>query len=747
MDRLELADQGANDGLWDWDLATNRLHFSRRWRAMLGTEGSVLGNTPEEWFGRIHPEDLELVRRGIASHLEDGSGQFAIQYRMLHSDSSIRWMSCRGVITRDKDGKAVRIAGSHEDITGEKVADGLTGLPNRTLLLDRLERSIEASRKHGDLFAVLILDLDIPEYEARRFGPEGCDQLVVASARRLETCLRTSDTISRSGRDHVVARSSGGEFLILIDGLKGVAESKTIAERLLKDIASPFDVHRREVFLSASVGIAVSATGYQNAREVLRDADTALYRAKSLGKGRCEVFDTAILGSARARHELESDLERALQQGELSVVYQPILSLSSLEIAGLEALVRWEHPVRGTISPSEFIPVAERTGLIVPLGRWVIGEVCRQLKLWKEDPAAGEDLWVSVNLSSVQFRHPLLVKDICRILREAGLDAGSLVLELTEGGVMENPEAASRVLLQLRVTGARIALDDFGTGYSSLAYLCRFPLDFLKIDRSFVENIATGEDARAIAGTIRSLAGQLGLGVIAEGIENREQLEMVRSLGCEYGQGFLFAGAVDAEEAASLFRKEFLTTAAEEAVAVIGSPAPPAAGPGKDRPKIRGRRGNPRTGRRLALAAAAAVMLVLSAGVLERWRDPAAVSPADEAPALAEQFPEPSPETPSAAPKNKPPAVREFPVVHDHFLGSCRGTLRIARGTLSYVSENEKCSFELGRDEIEPSLEKDRLKIRTESRNYHFKAAVASSGEGNRAELEAIFRLLSEPQP
>jgi len=238
MDRLELADQGANDGLWDWDLATNRLHFSRRWRAMLGTEGSVLGNTPEEWFGRIHPEDLELVRRGIASHLEDGSGQFAIQYRMLHSDSSIRWMSCRGVITRDKDGKAVRIAGSHEDITGEKVADGLTGLPNRTLLLDRLERSIEASRKHGDLFAVLILDLDIPEYEARRFGPEGCDQLVVASARRLETCLRTSDTISRSGRDHVVARSSGGEFLILIDGLKGVAESKTIAERLLKDIAA-----------------------------------------------------------------------------------------------------------------------------------------------------------------------------------------------------------------------------------------------------------------------------------------------------------------------------------------------------------------------------------------------------------------------------------------------------------------------------------------------------------------------------
>jgi len=367
MDRFEMAARGVNDGLWDWDLTTNRIHYSNRWSSMLGNDDPLQGNTPEEWFKRIHPEDLEDVQRKIKSHLENGFNQFTIQHRMLHKDSSYRWMSCHGVITRDKDGKAIRIAGSHSDKTGEKVVDDLTGLPNRILLLDRLTRSIEINKKNSsNLFAVLILDLDLPEPTVNSFGSAVRDQLLVAAARRLETYLRTSDTISRPGFDHLVTRSNSGEFIILIDKLSELSESKIIAERLLKEISAPFEVNRREVFLSASIGIAFSATGYKNPQEVLRDADIALFRSKSLGRGRCEVFDTAVMESAKARLELEGDLQQALERREFSVWYQPIISLSSCKIAGLEALVRWNHPVQGIISPEDFIPAAEKAGLIIP---------------------------------------------------------------------------------------------------------------------------------------------------------------------------------------------------------------------------------------------------------------------------------------------------------------------------------------------------------------------------------------------
>jgi diguanylate cyclase (GGDEF)-like protein/PAS domain S-box-containing protein len=520
---------------------------------MLGYEQHEVGNTPEEWFRRIHPEDLKRVQSEIEVHLAGTSPEFTSQHRMLHKDGTYRWMSCRGVVSRDEHGQPNHLAGAHSDVTAEKVADALTGLPNRVLLLDRLARSIELAKRRNDfLFAALLLDIDHFSSLVERMGSRAGDELLLAAGRRLETSLRAGDTVARLGRDHVVARLGGDEFTILLDGLNDVGEAKSIAERLIREISAPFDVGGSQVFLSASIGIALSVTGYVRPEDALRDADIALHRAKSLGKARCEVFDSEVLDSAQVRLQLETDLQEALARQEFAVVYQPIVALESNEIAGFEALLRWNHPSRGAIPPQEFIPIAQRTGLIVPLGRWVLQEACRQLKAWQAQRGVPEGLWISVNFSSLQFKQPALVKQIGEILHDAELEPRCLVLELTESVVMENPEAVSSLLMQLRVLGVRIGLDDFGTGYSSLSYLRQFPVDFLKIDHSFVRRMETSKDLAEITRTIGSLSHQLGLRVIAEGIENEEQLSLVRSLNCEYGQGYLFSRPIDGEKAETL---------------------------------------------------------------------------------------------------------------------------------------------------------------------------------------------------
>jgi diguanylate cyclase (GGDEF)-like protein/PAS domain S-box-containing protein len=555
VDPYGLAKRGEDDGLWDWNLSTKRIHFSPRWISMLGCEQQEVGNAPEEWFRRIHPEDLKRVQSEIDAHLVGKTPAFESEHRLLHKEGTYRWMSCRGLVSRDEKGQPVHLAGFHSDITAEKVADALTGLPNRLLLLDRLARSIERAKRRNDfLFAVLLVDVDRFGSLVERLGSRTGDELLIAAARRLETSLRSGDTVARLGRDHVVARLGGDEFTILLDGLNEIGEARSVADRLLAEISAPFEIGGREVFATASIGIALSVSGYLRPEDALRDADIALHRAKSLGKARCEVFDTAVLTSAQTRLQLEADLQEALARQEFKVVYQPIVSLSSNQIAGFEALVRWNHPVRGTISPQDFIPVAERTGLVVPLGRWVLQEACRQVKAWQTQPGTREGLWVSVNFSCLQFKQPALAKQVSEILRDAQIEPRSLMLELTESAVMENPEAVSSLLMQLRVLGVKIALDDFGTGYSSLSYLRQFPVDFLKIDHSFVRRMETSKDLAEITRTIGSLAHQLGLRVIAEGIENEDQLTLIRSLNCEYGQGYLFSKPVDSGDAEALLK-------------------------------------------------------------------------------------------------------------------------------------------------------------------------------------------------
>lgn len=791
MDRYDLAARIDNDGLWDWNLTTGRIHFSSRWASLLGCEECEVGNTPDEWFRRVHPEDLKQLQRGIDAHVAGDSLQFENKHRMLHKDGTYRWMCSRAVITRDESGHPFRIAGSHSDITPERVVDALTGLPNRLLLLDRLTRSLERAKRHDDfLFAVLLLDLDRSDALIERIGAAAGDLLLISAARRLETSLHAGDGVARLGRGYVVAHSEADEFIILLEGLNEVGEAKIVAERLLKEISAPFGLDGREVFLTASIGIALSVTGYRHAEEALRDADTALYRAKSLGKGRCEVFDTAILDSAQSHLQLEADLQGALGRQELSVCYQPIVSLATSRIAGFEALMRWNHPVWGMISPQEFIPIAERSGCIVPLGRWILHEACRQLKVWQEDPRIPGDLWVSVNFSSKQFMQPSLSEEIREVLCDVQLHPSSLMLELTEGVLMENPEAASSLLMKLRVTGTRIGIDDFGTGYSSLSYLRRFPVDFLKIGHSFIRSLGTSQDSLEIVRTICSLAHQLGLHVIAEGIENAGQLDLVRSFKCDYGQGFYFSKAINRERAEALLREGLSHVPGAEAdkkeekpetIATTDPPleelaVPLAAHPGADGPRIEQIEGWLTRKKGFLFIGLTALVLLLMGGLLARF-DRLTLPPVAYSSAPFLQGPEETPgktaaagktdENPapqesrsplsrdatttqppvSARPPIKKPVSYSYSVLHNHLLGSCQGILKISQNSLSFVSEKEKDSFDLKYSECSYLLEDDQLTIKAGPKTYHFKSAAANSKEENRSQLRAIVQSISRLRP
>src|SRR5688572_5397069 len=542
--------RGQGEGLWDWNLVSNRIHFSPGWLSLIGCDEHEVGTTHQAWLQRVHPEDVSQVSQAVDAALAGGPDTIELRHRMLHKDGSYRWMSCRAVVQRSADGRAARVSGCHSDVTAEAVTDSLTGLPNQLLLVERLSRSIERARRYpGFHFAVLVIALERSEV------PDGTvtrDPLLTSAARRLETHLRVRQATPSLRNNDLVARLEGDQFAILLDGLKEIGHATVAADRILAEVLSPYTVSGRDVRVSASIGIAVSSTGYIGANEVLRDAATALHRAELLGGKRCEVFDTAALQEAQAELRLEGDLDGALERREFVLFYQPIVSLASNQIVGFEALVRWQHPVLGMILPLEFVPIAEKTGFIVPLGNWVLRDACRQLKEWQSSTPLAEHLWVSVNLSGVQLKHPRLVEEIGDALHDYALEPRCLLLELTESMAMENPAAAQTLLMQIRALGVRVSVDDFGTGHSALAYLRQFPLDSLKVDRSFVRGIEANPDMASILGAVTTMARQLGLQMVAEGIEKGEQLEMIRSLDCEFGQGFLFSTPVDRDRATSM---------------------------------------------------------------------------------------------------------------------------------------------------------------------------------------------------
>jgi diguanylate cyclase (GGDEF)-like protein/PAS domain S-box-containing protein len=555
-ERYALAAQGANDGLWDWNLADNVIYFSPRWKMMLGYQDSEVSDQPEEWLDRIHFADRQRVKDEIAAHQRGLTPHFESENRVQHKDGSFRWMLSRGLAVRDTSGKPSRMAGSQTDITGGKIADALTGLPNRLLFIDRLARLIEHSKRHKDyLFAVMFLDLDGFKMINDSLGHVIGDQLLVGVANRLENCLRSSDTVTRIEKLFTIARLGGDEFTILLDQVKDPGDATLVAERLMSTLATPFIIDGKKIFTSISIGIALSSIGYDNPEDLLRDADTAMYRAKSLGKARFAVFDLDMRASVIARLQLETDLRSGLQREEFRNFYQPIVSLDSGQITGFEALLRWQHPTRGLLQPLDFIPVAEETGMIRELGWWNLQRACRQISDWNGRRNGDLPLTMSVNLSVKQFLQPNLVAEIEKLLRETDLAPHTLRLEITESTVMVDPSAAVETLLQIKSLGVCLSIDDFGTGYSSLSYLHRFPLDTLKIDRSFTKAIGQGGDSLEIVRTILPMANSLRLNVVAEGVETAEQLAMLRKLRCEYAQGYYFSEPVSADEAGALLEK------------------------------------------------------------------------------------------------------------------------------------------------------------------------------------------------
>jgi diguanylate cyclase (GGDEF)-like protein len=436
------------------------------------------------------------------------------------------------------EGAGKELQESREHFRHAAFHDALTGLPNRSLFTEHLRLALgRAHHNDGYRFCVLFLDLDRFKNINDSLGHPCGDELLMLVARRLETCVRQTD---------VVARFGGDEFAILLDAMQDHSDALHVAEKVLQTISVPFKLTNHEAITTASIGVALSSANYKEAEDIIRDADTAMYRAKDSGKARYEIFDTAMHTRAVTLLRLETDLRRAIENEELCVYYQPIMSVANRQLHGFEALVRWRHPERGIVSPDDFIWLAEETGLILPLGMDVLREACRQLRKWQQRSLADRDLIMSVNLSGKQLTQPDLIERIEEVLHESQLKPWHLKLEVTESVVMENPEVAAITLAKLRALGVLLSIDDFGTGYSSLSYLNRFPLDILKIDRSFISTTKQTDENLQIVKTIVTLAGNLGMQVIAEGVETEEQLNQLRLLKCQYAQGYLFSEPLDA---------------------------------------------------------------------------------------------------------------------------------------------------------------------------------------------------------
>lgn len=557
-DRYRLAAEGANDGLWDWNLETGHIHYAPRWMAMVGCEEGTVGDSPEEWLGRVHPEDVDGLRLAIDALVEGTSSELEHEQRLRLSDGSYRWMLTRGVAERDALGRVIRIAGSQTDISDrhwarEQLAydafhDGLTGLANRALFLDRLGQALVLSRRRGeDCCAVLALDIDRFKLINDSLGHGAGDEFLTILARRLEGSLKEGDTL---------ARLAGDEFAILAERVGDVNKAMMIAERVQSVLSQPITLDDQEIFVSACVGIAIATGRGRTAEDLLRDANLALYRAKSRGTGRTELFDQALHASAVSRLKLETDLRRAVDRGEMAVFYQPVVELETRRIVGLEALVRWMRSDRGPVSPAEFIPLAEETGLIVPIGEKVMTDACAQLADWRHRGLIGDDLAVNVNISAKQIAHGDLVDQIRAILAKTGLAGSQLKIELTESVIMENPDLAAAMLMQIRDLGVHLCVDDFGTGYSSLSYLHRFPIHTLKIDRSFIARIDDNSPELSLVTTIVKLGQSLNLEVVAEGIETEQQRRELIRLNCRLGQGYLFAAPVAAPKLEALLLQQ-----------------------------------------------------------------------------------------------------------------------------------------------------------------------------------------------
>lgn len=555
-ERYALSAMASNDGLWDWDRVQHRMHFAERWNTMLGLPADAGNGSPSHWLNRVHPEDLAILNARIEA-ASGPQGVVSIEYRLRDATDNYRWMQCRAVVKRDMNGRILRIVGTQSDIHRRKlrdeqklydaVFDSLTGLPNRAAMRERLRAAMSRSAVNRDIgYAVVVFEIDRFKEINDLLGHHVGDAVLVELSARLRPLSQIGAMPARLG----------GQFGVALDPTQSDRDVAALVRRIEEIVATPFMIEDRELFISLTMGIAISAPGYKDPEEVLRDANLALTLVRAKGGGQHEVFDAQRHVSISDRFKMEAELRAALDHGgEFSVHFQPIIVLATGRLAGFEALMRWNSPVLGMVSPVQFIPIAEDTGLIVQLGLLALEQAIGRLVHWNREFPSDQPLFMSVNVSGRQFQADGFIWLISDVLTDYGVDPGLIKLEITESMLMEDPNRTIATLQALKALRVKLAIDDFGTGYSSLSYLSRFPIDTLKIDQSFVGAMGTKREDEAIVRTVAALSHTLGLDVVAEGIEREEDREALVALGCEYGQGWLFGKALPAEAAEALIAR------------------------------------------------------------------------------------------------------------------------------------------------------------------------------------------------
>ncbi len=553
--------RAASDGLWEWDLRDGQVSYSDRWKQMFGFSDTHDMRSRDSWFSQVHDEDLAGLRADIREHIDGGNAIHQCEHRIRQRDGSFRWVFSRGLVRRDRWGRAIALAGSLTDInrrkqseikaTLDRMEDELTGLPSRHMLHERISTAIDNRRKDpANRFAVLFLNLDRFKVLNDSIGLESADQILIQLAGRLQRSV---------GDGALLCRYGGDEFALLIESIDTFDASDSMAADIHECLRAPFELDGQTIFTTAAIGIANSDRDYDRPAEVIRDAGLATSRAKRQGKSKSSTFDTAMRQEALATLRTQMQLREAILRQQFEVYYQPIVALGSCKLTGFEALVRWNHPKRGIVGPVEFIPLAEETGLIIPIGQFVLRQACTQMATWHRRYPDARDVSISINLSGHQLSSPTLVADIEQVLTDTGLNPCFIKIELTESTLIDDPKNAQRILDRLRDRGMQLYIDDFGTGYSSLSYLHRFSIDGLKIDKSFVDMVGLDERKAAIVPSIVGLAHSLGMGIVAEGVETQAQARALTLMDCAEAQGYLYSRPVPRDEAAKLIERRILS--------------------------------------------------------------------------------------------------------------------------------------------------------------------------------------------
>ncbi|HBG60605.1 MAG: hypothetical protein A2Y03_00845 [Omnitrophica WOR_2 bacterium GWF2_38_59] len=556
LERYTISSLGSEEGLWDWNFDTNEIYYSKNWKKIIGYEDDDITGTPDEWFAKIHLNDVDRVKKVFSVNKKNPNSTVSTTYQILHSDGEYRWVTTKGTFLDNKDGRINRIVGSHKDITLQKVAehqllhdalhDNLTGLANRALFFDRLTFFIERAKRVKDYkYAVVFMDLDRFKVINDSLGHLFGDQLLIQIAEILKKNMRGNDTIARLG---------GDEFTILLDNVEDIGDAIRFSKRIQREITTSFNIKGHDVFVTASIGIAISTPEIKRPEEILRNADISMYQAKAKGRSRHEVYRPEMHTTALNLFYLEKDLRNAIDNKEFELYFQPIISSESGKIVRLESLIRWNHPERGLVNPLSFIPLAEETGMIIDIGEWVLKQSCVESKKWQD--LFNIDIGVSVNFSARQFQFQNIAKLIQKVSKDTNINLHNLEIEITETTAMKNIDYSVKVLNELKLLGLKISIDDFGIGYSSLSCINILPIDSIKIDRTFTRNIGGDTKNVIIVENLISMAHNLNLKVVAEGVETPEQLQFLMEKKCDELQGYLFSKPLSREKMYEFIEKQ-----------------------------------------------------------------------------------------------------------------------------------------------------------------------------------------------